>query len=338
MSTQRNRLKNWLQNSLWVILLAYIGTMIGLIVDVPQLAARLGGISPMWRKLIFAVIGAILWFSVLFVVIRVLTRLKSAHRCWLLDLFGRPGNRDKIQGRVAFAALIIIPLLFLINPIYRAIPPRRTIVLVANFVGPEGRDEYGVTDHILKQLGEELADEPTMEIRHLDEFITVGQGSEYTRRVGNDNKATIVIWGRYMVTAEAVKVWAEFEMLREATDRIPIGTTEQTTSVAQLNSFQIQTELAERMTAFVAFVKALLLYDQARNFEAHEFFTLALQQWPEDVGDITNLALESYMGANLLMLGRANQALSHLQDAETLLQFIGGLRMEEAIFGNLGLA
>ena len=341
MSRRRRSLKDRLvkivNKSPWIILLtaflALVGGTVGLIVDLPQLVAMLGGIPLSWRKGIFAALAALGWFSALFVCLR---RRPGEHRR-LRDFFKTPAYYGKMQRGVALAALIIIPLLFAINPIYRAIPPRRTIVLVANFLGPEGSDEYGVTDHVLKQLRDELANEPTMEIRHLDEFITVGQGSEYARRMGDDNKATIVVWGRYVVTPDMVKVWAEFEMLREATNRLPIGTTEQIANVAQLNSFQVQTELAERMTAFVAFVKALLLFDQDRNLEAHTFFAIAQEQWPEAVDAATDLALEFYTGTNLWLLGWANQSLSHLSHAEALLQFEGDLCLKAAVFVNTGL-
>jgi len=334
MSIWVRRLAKWFHDSPWgILLLAFLAIVSG-IVDLSQLGAMLGGVPLVWRKGISAALAAIGWFSALFVLIR----RRSTERRRFRDLLKAPAYYGKTQRWVAGAALIIIPLLFAINPIYQAIPPRRTIVLVANFVGPEGRDEYGVTDHILKQLRDELADEPRMEIGHLDEFITIGQGSEYARRVGNDHKATIVIWGRYMVTPHMVKVWAEFEMLREAANRVPIGATEQIARVAQLNSFQVQTELAERMTAFVAFVKALLLFDQNRNLEAQKLFAVAQERWPENVDVATDLALEFYVGTNFLVLGRANEALPHLKRADSLLQSVSDLQMKEAVLGNLGLA
>lgn len=88
------------------------------------------------------------------------------------------------------------------------------IVLVADFHGRDTQD-YRVTDIIINRLRSELDPYPNVKIQALGKPILSTEGSEQARALGYDEGASIVIWGWYGATSEAVTLSVNFETLCE---------------------------------------------------------------------------------------------------------------------------
>jgi len=118
----------------------------------------------------------------------------------------------------ALAGLVLIPLLAVgvmgYHRYQQAQPPDKVILLVADFEGPEPQ-KYRVTETVLARLRAAL--EPykkDVQVEALGRAITEVEGSAAARAEGEKRKATIVLWGWYGATAEAVPLSIHFEVLR----------------------------------------------------------------------------------------------------------------------------
>ena len=125
----------------------------------------------------------------------------------------------------------------------------------------------------------------------LGKEITEGEGSEIARVEGERHKASIVIWGWYGLTNEIVPLSVRFEVVESYLPELDLESRFEgqvrTISVADLNSFAMQTRVSEEMTclsfitvgiarslakdwsnAISAFNDAL---DYVANFESKDF-------------------------------------------------------------------
>ena len=112
--------------------------------------------------------------------------------------------RWRLWGLTGF---ILVPLLVVVIVGYQqylqALPPSKSIILVADFDGPEPQ-KYRVTETILNRLRTALQSYNDVDVNALGRAITEEEGSAAARAEGNKYKATIVIWGWYGVTSEVV--------------------------------------------------------------------------------------------------------------------------------------
>jgi len=123
----------------------------------------------------------------------------------------------KWERRLALAGLVITPLLTAGGVVYhryqQAQPPTKVIILIADFDGPEPQ-KYRVTEIVLARLRQALEQYDDVKVEALGRAITEAEGSAAARAEGEKRKATIVIWGWYGATAEAVPRSVHFEVLR----------------------------------------------------------------------------------------------------------------------------
>jgi hypothetical protein len=72
------------------------------------------------------------------------------------------------------------------------------VVLIAAFEGPE--EVYGLRNEIIENLNADFSDDEKIEIVIIDNVITLTQGSDYARKLGERRLADVVIWGWYRPT------------------------------------------------------------------------------------------------------------------------------------------
>ncbi len=131
-------------------------------------------------------------------------------------------------------------------------PVQRTVkILVAEFEGPEPQN-YRVTDTLLNEIREKTADYKDVQVMPLGKAITEREGKDVARRVGKEKQADIVIWGWYGKTKDKVPLSVHFELLTKS-DYLPELGTEaggkvRSLSVATLESFEMQVDLAQELT------------------------------------------------------------------------------------------
>jgi tetratricopeptide (TPR) repeat protein len=174
--------------------------------------------------------------------------------------------------RLALIGFIAIPLITAVALggwwYYINQPPDKVIVMVAEIDGPDPK-KYRVTEIILKNLRDALADEPKAQVKYLAQAITETQGSEEARRqgakpLGKQDDASIAIWGWYGVTEEAVSLSVHFELLRPPKDMPELGPNLkggiQTVTIAELESIALQSRLAAGMAGLSLFTIGMTRY------------------------------------------------------------------------------
>ena len=95
---------------------------------------------------------------------------------------------------------------------YQHSRPQKTLVLVAEFDGPSP-SHYRVTETILGNLQAELAVYDDVVVAALGRAISTAEGSEVARQEGERRRASVIVWGWYGITEEAVPVSVRFEVL-----------------------------------------------------------------------------------------------------------------------------
>ncbi len=172
-------------------------------------------------------------------------------------------NRKWIR-RLANTGLIMIPILSLSGVAdwfyVQNLPPKDIIVLVADFDGVEPK-RYRVAKNIRKNLEEATKHYTDVEVKELNQTITEKQSA---RAIGDQQKASIVIWGDYGVTPINVQVSVHFEVMKPPDYFPELEETAkgkaQTSAIAELNSFNLQTRLFKEMSYLTLFSLGMVQY------------------------------------------------------------------------------
>jgi hypothetical protein len=119
-------------------------------------------------------------------------------------------KRRKVVRWSARFGLVLVPLLVAASYVgwqqVANLPSQAVVVVVAEFDGPDPQN-YRVTETILSQLRDATADYPDVKLKALAEPVTEQMGSEAARELGEQQKATIMIWGWYGKTDNAVRLY-----------------------------------------------------------------------------------------------------------------------------------
>ena len=204
----------------------------------------------------------------------------------------------------ALAGLVIIPLLAAggvgYNLYQQAQPPAKVVILVADFDGPEPQ-KYRVTETVLARLRQALEQYDDVQVKAMGRAITEAEGSAAARAEGEKCKATIVIWGWYGVTAEAVPLSVHFEVLRPPKYMPELGPEAkglvQTMAVAELESFTLQTKLSAEMAYLSLFTVGMARYAAEDWSAAIACFSDALSQTADRVPALDRSIIYFYRAA-----------------------------------------
>jgi len=219
------------------------------------------------------------------------------------------------SAKVVFWGLPLLGFaVFAIYGTYRAIPPSKTVVLVADFVDPTGVDSARVTKSLVEGMNDILKDHPEIEIKRLRKPV---ESSEEARKYGNDprNKAAFVIWGDYTLQPEP-EVHVRFDILRQTNTYFGDGLREVygPTQTLQPRFFDFKIKLSQHLGGLVAFASGLALFNTHQYNQSLSLFNIAVQANNNLlVNNETKRVLYLYRSANLLALGRINEAESTIK-------------------------
>ncbi|NJP09731.1 MAG: hypothetical protein HC866_09780 [Leptolyngbyaceae cyanobacterium RU_5_1] len=163
-------------------------------------------------------------------------------------------KQRKTIRRSAIAGLVLIPILTIAGMVgwqhLQNLPTKDIVILIADFEGPEPQN-YRVTETIQENLENAIEEYSDVKVKALGKPITRQQGSKVAREEGEKEKAAIVIWGWYGKTKEVVSVSTNFELLKQPENFPELGQgvkgQVRTAAVAELESFQMQTQLSKEM-------------------------------------------------------------------------------------------
>jgi tetratricopeptide (TPR) repeat protein len=194
-------------------------------------------------------------------------------------------RQRKAVRRSARVGLVLVPLLVLAGYFgwqhVQSLPSKEVVILVAEFDGPEGQN-YRVTETILSQLRDATEEYPDVRVEALEEPVTERMGSAAARELGENRKASIIIWGWYGKTDTDVPISVNFEVLQPPEDLPEFDETAsgavQTFAISELNSFQIQTRLSSEMAYLTLFTLGVARFAAADWAGAIARFNDALEQ------------------------------------------------------------
>src|SRR6266508_4550093 len=238
---------------------------------------------------------------------------------------------SKWVRRVALAGAIAIPSLLGLNLAlsyyYKSQPPDKIVILVADFDGSES-EKYRVTETVLEGL--RMAVRPYHDVRiealgrsiketEVDQ-ITGKKGTDAAREVGQQEMATIVIWGWYGTTTEVAPLSVHIELLQPLGDyQVGVGSVYQgqlrILSRKQLESFVLQTQLSKDINYVSLFVAGMSRYAQADWAGAIARFDDAMNQTSEELPAEDRSQLYFLRGYAYSSSGDTTQALSDFDRA-----------------------
>lgn len=206
-------------------------------------------------------------------------------------LFGKKSRVSNLTGeqyqehiysqrarRLARRGLIIIPLSLLAVfgawYYFRTVPSDKTIVLVAEFDGPEPK-KYRVTEKILRSLREATEKYDDISIEALNEVITEQDGREVAREKGKNKKASIVLWGWYAATGVQAEISLDFVLLMKPVDQeFKIKQQPFSAPINELETFMMQTQLSIEAKSLVLVTIGLVRYERGDYTAAISFFQM----------------------------------------------------------------
>jgi len=198
--------------------------------------------------------------------------------------------------------------------VWRAVPPQKTVVLVADFVDPTGVDSARVTKSLVEGMEDTLKDHPEIEIKRLRKPV---ESSEEARKYGNDprNKAAFVIWGDYTLQPEP-EVHVRFDILKQPTTILGTSLKHDygPAQTLQPRFFDFKTDLSQYLSELVSFATGLALFDNFQYKEAVSFFELASNASREPLTDTDiQRLIRFYLGVTYFHVGKPREAQSNLK-------------------------
>lgn len=203
---------------------------------------------------------------------------------------------------LAMVGIVAIPLLTAAGFfVWRSLPAPNVLLLVADFDGVE-QQNYQVTETILRNLRTATQPYTDVKVRALNQTITEQQGSDVARAIGEQQKATIIIWGEYGATPTNVQISSHFEFLNAPDEFLELEDTAngqtQTADIASLNSFQLQTHLSNEMSYLTLFTLGMVEYAKDNWDTAITLFGDALSQIDTDASGLNQSSLFFYRGTS----------------------------------------
>ena len=212
--------------------------------------------------------------------------------------------------RLALAGMITIPILSATGFYVWQLPPKNIIVLLADIPGRsfQGHDlEYNFPQNIFNKLEDACQKYSDIKIHLLNQVVTPQMDA---RKVGEQHKATIFIWGDYTVTETNVQLSLHFEVLRPPKDLPEIGRLEQIAPVSELNSFKLQGDLSSEIAYLSLFTVGLTRYTASDWDQAINEFSDALRQVKDPIKELDQSIVYFYRGITYAHLKDYNRAIA----------------------------
>jgi tetratricopeptide (TPR) repeat protein len=196
-------------------------------------------------------------------------------------------------------------------------PSPKFVVLVTHFDGPD-ENKYRTTDILVERLREATEKYPEVEIRALSRTVTVQQGPAEARKIGEENKASIVLWGWYGLTNSEALTKVHFEILANPKE-LELERNNQTLKVPldDIERFEMQINLSNEMSYLTLLIMGLSRYEIKDYAGAIERFTDALKL-PANPTVISPAVIYSYRGNAFSIQNDLDKAIADYTQAVTL--------------------
>ncbi|MFQ5825226.1 MAG: tetratricopeptide repeat protein [bacterium] len=237
-------------------------------------------------------------------------------------LYFKKLTASKWTRSLALFGIIAVPIFTLAGFVgwryYQNRPSDKIIILVADFDGPDPQN-YRVTETIIEQLREATDFYDDVEVKTLGETILAQQGNKFARSIGKEHKASIVLWGWYGKTEQRALVNVYFEVLQKPRGLL-LRKEKQTLNLtlAELESFNIQTQLSGEMSYLTLLTLGLARYEAQDYDSALDCFTNALTQKAIPEHMINPAAIYFYRGVIYVHKGNLEKAISEFNQTITL--------------------
>jgi tetratricopeptide (TPR) repeat protein len=294
--------------------MAVVALILGLIADAYAVRDIIRGGD---RTLLWIIAGILsAWLFVSALVILLSRRRQLVRWDGEKPVFTRvPRYRSRRLRTLAVASVVLMPAFLILGVVgynvWRIIPPRQTVVLVADFLTSDGQDPNDVTEKLVKGMKDTLAGHPNITVKRLKRPITEEEGSNVARAIGNrpEHKAAFVIWGDYVLQPDP-EVYVHFEILRQTRTYLGAGRSETYTpiQIVQPTMVEFKVNLAQHLSHLAAFASALSLHDAYRYKDAIPLFDTAAGAVDHPLGQDMQRAVRFYRGTNYLSMGRARDA------------------------------
>ncbi|NOH03700.1 MAG: tetratricopeptide repeat protein [Chloroflexi bacterium] len=135
----------------------------------------------------------------------------------------------------------------------------KLVVVIASFDGPE--EVYGLRNQILEELNKEYLESENVKIIAIQDIISPDTGSKYAQNLGEGYYADLVIWGWYRPTTNPnITIHVENLSASEIKFLNKSEVFQPYASIAELESFEIQSQIANSSVNLFSFLKGLINY------------------------------------------------------------------------------
>lgn len=205
------------------------------------------------------------------------------------------------------------------------------LVLVADFVTESGAADEGGKEAartLIDGLSALFAEDPSVEIKRLGQPVTLDDGSQRAREVGEGQKALLVIWGTYSGQGAALEVAPSFEIL----DRPELDRPQARVAIAQITSFGLERQRWQERAWPPVFVHGLVQYWRGFYDDALDDFEKVSAETLDGLSPDDKRTILLYRGNSHLYTGDIGRA------ADDYTQLIALNDQDSMAYYNRGLA
>lgn len=187
---------------------------------------------------------------------------------------------------------------------------KKTIILVANFEGPNNQDNIRISDLILRQLRQAVNKyDDTLIIPLKTSISEQDGGSQLAKTMGEKYHADLVLWGWYVVSNTDILVTLYIENLAQL-QSIPLPSSQMYSPqalITELDHFNFQERLSDEMASLVLFVMGSIRYEAQDYQTATKLFSDIINN-SDQAGFIVNRPLVHILRGNSYLSGQNYEA------------------------------
>ena len=188
--------------------------------------------------------------------------------------------------------------------------PGRTIILIANFDGPN--QKIAVTQTVINRMKRATGQFPEVDVKSLGDVIKEGADIKEVSKIGAKHKASIVVWGRY---DEALNGTVHIDQVRR-TSSFSIRRNEMNFDVrlSEGRGIAVQEALSGDMSLLTLLIIGAARYDAGDYDGAIERFTKALDKQYSLKSENEADDVKFFLGKSLYGKRRYREAINKLQE------------------------
>lgn len=196
---------------------------------------------------------------------------------------------------------------------WRRLHSDTTVILVADFIGPEAR--FHVTDMVVQSLRQITTEYKDLRVQYLGDSISERMGSEVARSLGERENANVVLWGWYLTMADSIRATLHVEVLNEPLFVGDSTKSEDTWQSPDFGGFVMQVDISSRARYITLLVSGLVHYRNTDYAGAIERFSDALAESGTRSEIIDPAPVYFYRAVSHLMRGDFDAAITDYDSA-----------------------